>query len=47
MNGLEAIATALEQPQVSNHSIEVDGAIRERALVPLNRMLEFAATLRS
>lgn len=47
MNGLEAIATALEQPQVSNHSIEVDGAIRGRALVPLNRMLEFAATLRS
>ncbi|MGM3183268.1 quinolinate synthase NadA [Dickeya oryzae] len=47
MNGLEAIATALEQPQASHHSIEVDGAIRERALVPLNRMLEFAATLRS
>ncbi|UCZ77425.1 quinolinate synthase NadA [Dickeya zeae] len=46
MNGLEAIATALEQHQVSNR-IEVDGAIRERALVPLNRMLEFAATLRS
>lgn len=47
MNGLEAIATALEQPQASHHSIEVDSAIRERALVPLNRMLEFAATLRS
>ncbi len=47
MNGLEAIATALEQPQASHHSIEVDGAIRERALVPLNRMLEFVATLRS
>ncbi|MBP2844797.1 quinolinate synthase NadA [Dickeya oryzae] len=47
MNGLEAIATALEQPQAFHHSIEVDGAIRERALVPLNRMLEFAATLRS
>ncbi|MBP2835081.1 quinolinate synthase NadA [Dickeya parazeae] len=47
MNGLEAIATALEQHQASHHSIEVDGAIRERALVPLNRMLEFAATLRS
>ncbi|MCO7252839.1 quinolinate synthase NadA [Dickeya oryzae] len=47
MNGLEAIATALEQPQASHHSIEVDGAIRERALVPLNRMLEFAATPRS
>ncbi|NKI74159.1 quinolinate synthase NadA [Dickeya sp. CFBP 2040] len=43
MNGLEAIATALEKPEVSHHhTIEVDADIRERALVPLNRMLEFA-----
>ncbi|MEI7376901.1 quinolinate synthase NadA [Dickeya chrysanthemi] len=47
MNGLEAIAAALAQPSVSHHAIEVDADIRRRALLPLNRMLEFAATLRS
>ena len=30
----------------SNHEVHVDERLRERALVPLNRMLEFAATLR-
>ncbi|MBX9444746.1 quinolinate synthase NadA [Dickeya chrysanthemi] len=47
MNGLEAIAAALAQPSASHHAIEVDADIRQRALLPLNRMLEFAATLRS
>ena len=45
MNGLQAIAEALEQ-EGSNHEVHVDERLRERALVPLNRMLEFAATLR-
>lgn len=45
MNGLQAIAEALEQ-EGSNHKVHVDERLRERALVPLNRMLDFAATLR-
>ncbi|EHJ4101859.1 TPA: quinolinate synthase NadA [Escherichia fergusonii] len=45
MNGLQAIAEALEQEE-SNHEVHVDERLRERALVPLNRMLDFAATLR-
>ncbi|HAP3737235.1 TPA: quinolinate synthase NadA [Escherichia coli] len=45
MNGLQAIAEALEQEE-SNHEVHVDEKLRERALVPLNRMLDFAATLR-
>ncbi|EFL3106107.1 TPA: quinolinate synthase NadA [Escherichia coli] len=45
MNGLRAIAEALEQ-EGSNHEVHVDERLRERSLVPLNRMLEFAATLR-
>lgn len=45
MNGLQAIAEALEQ-EGSNHEVHVDERLRERALVPLNRMLDFAATLR-
>ncbi|MFU2364818.1 MAG: hypothetical protein ACM685_03920, partial [Enterobacteriaceae bacterium] len=28
------------------HEVHVDERLRERALVPLNRMLDFAATLR-
>lgn len=40
MNGLKAIEEALLQPQ--GHEIFVDAAIRERALLPLNRMLNFA-----
>lgn len=46
MNGLKAIAEGLEQGGQS-HEIQVDEALREGALVPLNRMLEFAATLRA
>ena len=45
MNGLQAIAEALEQ-EGSNHEVHVDERLRERALVPLNRMQDFAATLR-
>ena len=29
------------------HEIHVDAALREGALIPLNRMLDFAATLRT
>ena len=42
MNGLQAIAAGLEQGGQA-HEIHVDGALRERALLPLNRMLSFAA----
>lgn len=45
MNGLQAIAEALEL-EGSNHEVYVDERLLERALVPLNRMLDFAATLR-
>ncbi|EPJ7070815.1 TPA: quinolinate synthase NadA [Citrobacter freundii] len=46
MNGLKAIAEGLEQGGAA-HEIHVDAALREGALLPLNRMLEFAATLRA
>jgi quinolinate synthase len=46
MNGLKAIADGLESGGAA-HEIHVDAALREGALLPLNRMLEFAATLRS
>ena len=46
MNGLKAIAEGLEQGRQA-HEIHVDQALREGALLPLNRMLEFAATLRA
>ncbi|TDN55276.1 quinolinate synthetase [Buttiauxella sp. JUb87] len=45
MNGLKAIAEGLEQGG-AEHEIDVDAALREGALVPLNRMLDFAAELR-
>nr|WP_281434630.1 quinolinate synthase NadA [Erwinia phyllosphaerae] len=44
MNGLQAIAQGLEYGG-SEHEIHVDAALREAALLPLNRMLTFAATL--
>lgn len=46
MNGLKAIADGLRDGGV-DHEIHVDAALREGALKPLNRMLDFAATLRS
>ncbi len=45
MNGLQAIAEGLEQGG-SDHEIYVDDALREGALIPLNRMLTFAANLK-
>ena len=45
MNGLRAIAEGLEQGG-AEHEIHVDEQSRIGALVPLNRMLDFAATLR-
>lgn len=45
MNGLKAIAQGLEQGSIE-HEIHVDAKLRAGALIPLNRMLEFAATLR-
>ncbi|XNM64321.1 quinolinate synthase NadA [Escherichia coli] len=45
MNGLKAIAESLENGGAA-HEIHVDAALREGALIPLNRMLDFAATLR-
>ncbi|HKS35447.1 MAG TPA: quinolinate synthase NadA [Enterobacteriaceae bacterium] len=46
MNGLQAIAEGLEQGG-SEHEIHVDSRLRTRALLPLNRMLAFAATLQN
>ncbi|MFG1174982.1 quinolinate synthase NadA [Erwiniaceae bacterium CAU 1747] len=45
MNGLKAIADGLEQGG-SSHEIQVDEALRQAALIPLNRMLTFAAQLK-
>lgn len=45
MNGLVAIKSALTEG-AEHHAIQVDPALRERAMVPLNRMLDFAAELR-
>lgn len=44
MNGLKAIEQALESGG-EKHEIHVDPALREKALIPLNRMLDFAAEL--
>lgn len=44
MNGLVAITSALEEGE--GHEILVEEGLRQKALIPLNRMLEFAATLR-
>ena len=41
MNGLKAIADALESP--IGHEIKVDPELAKQALVPLHRMLNFAA----
>lgn len=45
MNGLKAIADGLAQ-HGREHEIHVDAALREGALIPLNRMLTFAAGLK-
>ncbi|HBH14249.1 MAG TPA: quinolinate synthase, partial [Leclercia adecarboxylata] len=46
MNGLQAIAQSLESGGTA-YEVHVDKALREGALKPLNRMLDFAATLRA
>ncbi|HIF9067916.1 TPA: quinolinate synthase NadA [Photobacterium damselae] len=46
MNGLKAIETALIDGG-TEHEIFVDEAIRVQSLVPLNRMLDFAANLQN
>ncbi|MGB9098277.1 quinolinate synthase NadA [Erwinia sp.] len=45
MNGLKAIADGLEHGG-SQHEIHVEAALREGALISLNRMLTFAASLK-
>ncbi|CAO97334.1 quinolinate synthase NadA [Erwinia tasmaniensis] len=45
MNGLKAIADGLEQGG-SEHEILINDALREGALIPLNRMLTFAKDLK-
>ena len=44
MNGLQALKEALIDP--SGKEVFVDAALGERAMVPLNRMLDFAADLK-
>ncbi|MCU4676731.1 quinolinate synthase NadA [Catenovulum sp. 2E275] len=46
MNGLVAIENALIADDLSEHEIFVDDALREKALIPLDRMLNFAAELK-
>ncbi|MCF2949448.1 quinolinate synthase NadA [Paraglaciecola aquimarina] len=43
MNGLQAILQSLTE--TSGHEIFVDDELREKALIPLNRMLDFSAQL--
>ncbi|MBT1445514.1 quinolinate synthase NadA [Shewanella sp. JM162201] len=45
MNGLKAIDAALSAADTTPHEIFVDEALRERAKLPLDRMLDFAKTL--
>ncbi len=45
MNGLKAIAEGLARGG-SEHEIQVDETLRTGALIPLNRMLSFAADLK-
>ena len=46
MNGLEAIKASLTEG-ASGHEIFVDDSLRERALIPLDRMLAFSADLKA
>ncbi|MDO6640755.1 quinolinate synthase NadA [Shewanella sp. 5_MG-2023] len=45
MNGLQAIEASLSSVDKTTHEVFVDDALRDDALVPLNRMLNFAQTL--
>lgn len=44
MNGLQAIKASLSE--TSGHEIFVDDELREQALIPLNRMLDFSAQMK-
>ena len=46
MNGLAAIENALTANELSQHEIFVDESLREGALIPLRRILDFAAELK-
>ncbi|MBY5920829.1 quinolinate synthase NadA [Ferrimonas balearica] len=46
MNGLEAIEKALTADDKTEHEVFVDPDLGEKAMIPLNRMLDFAAELR-
>lgn len=46
MNGLEAIANALLSQDSIEHEVFVDDSLRDGALIPLRRMLDFAAQLK-
>jgi quinolinate synthase len=46
MNGLEAIENALASEDLTKHEIFVGDELREGALIPLRRMLDFAAQLK-
>lgn len=45
MNGLQAIEASLTATETSQHEIFVDDELRQGALIPLDRMLNFAAEL--
>ncbi|SDJ09901.1 quinolinate synthetase [Ferrimonas sediminum] len=46
MNGLQAIEKCLNTDDLTDHEVFVDEALAEKAMVPLNRMLDFAAELK-
>jgi quinolinate synthase len=46
LNSLSALVAALEGPREA-HTIHIDPGVRERALLPLNRMLAFSQQLRN
>ena len=45
MNGLQAIYNSLTEG-VNDNEIDVDEALRHKALIPLDRMLNFSAQLK-
>lgn len=46
LNGLMAIESALTSTNLAEHEIFVDDKLRQKALIPLDRMLTFAAQLK-
>ncbi len=46
MNGLPAIYNALTQEDATQHEIFVDPDLAEKAMIPLNRMLDFSAQMK-